>query len=130
LFQHRVAPSRRLVSRIDNPDGVWVYWHCDGRAETSAVQNLSLGGVFLRTAGTMPVDSRAQVHFLVQEGQVRIEAVIRHLRPGLGMGLRFTAIKDGDRSNLLRLLNRLRNPGRDGAKPITSSPVNDVVPLA
>ena len=77
----------------------------------------------------MPIGSRAQVHFLVQEGQVRVEAVVRHLRPGLGLGLRFTAIKDGDRPNLLRLLNRLRNSGRDDARRIPSSPVNDVLPL-
>ena len=124
-----IAPSRRLTSRIDEPDGTWVYWHCDGRAETSAVQNMSLGGVLLRTATIMPIGSRAQVHFLVQEGQVRVEAVVRHLRPGLGLGLRFTAIKDGDRPNLLRLLNRLRNSGRDDARRIPSSPVNDVLPL-
>ena len=130
MFQHRAAPSRRLTSRIDNPDGVWVYWHCDGRAETSAVQNVSLGGVFLRTTGTMPIDSRAQVHFLVQEGQVRTEAVVRHLRPGFGLGLRFTAIKDGDRPNLLRLLNRLRSSGQAGARQITSNPANEFLPPA
>ncbi len=98
MLEHAVCPSRRLSSRIETPPGIWVYWLCDGRADLSPVQNVSLGGVFLNTPKASPIDSRAEIHFCVQEGQIRTEGIVRHVAPGRGLGLRFTAIKETDRS--------------------------------
>ena len=114
-------PSRRATSRINTPDGVWVYWRCDGRDETSRVGNLSLGGLFLETGKPGPVGSTVKLDFLVEEGQIRAEAIVRRAEPGRGLGLKFTAINDGDRSRMAALMNRihglpgdraLRSPGR------------------
>ena len=101
-----VFSARRLGPRFEAED-IWAYWHCDGRAEASTVLNISLRGVLLETGKARPVDSIAQVNFLVREGQIRLEGVVRHFAGGRGAGLRFTAIKVGDRRNLLRLLDRL-----------------------
>lgn len=109
MLENVVCPSRRLSSRIETPPGIWVYWLCDGRADLSAVQNLSPGGVFLNTPKTRPIDSRAEIHFCVREGQIRTEGIVRHVAPGRGFGLRFTTIKEADRRRFIRLMDRLRS---------------------
>lgn len=109
MLEHAVFPSRRLSSRIETPPGIWVYWLCDGRADVSPAQNMSLGGIFLDTPEACPIDSRAEIHFCVQEGQIRTEGMVRHVVPGRGLGLKFTAIRGPDRPNLIRLMDRLRS---------------------
>jgi PilZ domain-containing protein len=110
MLEHAVWPSRRLSSRIEAPPGIWVYWLCDdGRGDVSPVQNVSLGGVFLNTPKARPIDSRAEIHFCVQEGQIRTEGIVRHVASGRGLGLRFTAIKEADRRHLIWLMDRLRS---------------------
>jgi PilZ domain len=100
--------SRRLSSRIETPDGVWVYWRCGRTEDVSRVCDLSLGGLFLSTPVAQPEGIKAQLEFLVQEGNIRAEAVVRHLIPSSGLGLKFTAISDQDCPNLLALMNRVR----------------------
>lgn len=122
MLDHVVCPSRRLSSRVEAPSGIWVYWLCDGRADLSTVQNLSLGGVFLNTAKTTPINSRAEIHFCVHEGQIRTEGIVRHVSPGSGLGVRFTAIKDVDRPRFIRLMDRLRSLAQEAASQSTPSP--------
>jgi hypothetical protein len=50
-----------------------------------------------------------KLDFLVQEGQIRAEAIVKRAEPGQGLGLKFTAVNNDDRSHLAGLLNRLRN---------------------
>jgi hypothetical protein len=109
MLQQRVSPSRRLNLRVQARGGVWVYWRCHGRDETSRVRDLSLGGLFVETETPKAVGSTAEVDFLVQEGQIKVVAVVRHVEPGRGLGLKFTAIRNGSRPNLAALLNRLRS---------------------
>jgi c-di-GMP-binding flagellar brake protein YcgR len=108
MLDYTASPARRLNSRVSRIDNVWVYWQCDGQAETSFVQDISLGGVFLITPRSRPMEARAELHFLVQEGQIRTEAVIRHVKLGRGLGMKFTAIRDEDRPHLQQLMARLR----------------------
>ncbi len=54
--------------------------------------------------------ARAKIDFLVPEGQIRAEAVVQHLIPNGGLGLKFTAITDQDCPNLLALMNRIGTP--------------------
>jgi hypothetical protein len=115
MLEHVVCPSRRLSSRIETPPGIWVYWLCDGHADLSSVQNLSLGGVFLNTPKTRPIDSRAEIHFCDHGGQIRTEGIVRHVVPGRGLGLRFTAIKEADRPHFIRLMDRLRSLSQEAA---------------
>jgi hypothetical protein len=55
--------------------------------------------------------ARTSLHFLVEEGQIRAEAVVRHEKPGRGLGLEFTAVREEDRGRLADLLKRLRGFG-------------------
>lgn len=107
MAQEPVPPLRRLNPRFDTREGVWVFWNCGGRDEISQVRDLSLGGLFVETARPRPVGSTTTLDFLVQEGQIRADAVVRHLHPGHGVGLKFTAVRDGDRPHLADLLKRL-----------------------
>jgi hypothetical protein len=51
----------------------------------------------------------AKLDFLVQEGRIRADAVVRHVRRGNGLGLKFTSLTEEDRSRLKSLLARLRS---------------------
>jgi hypothetical protein len=109
MLQRTASPSRRLNSRTETPGGVWVYWRCGRVVDTSRIRNLGVGGLFIETRKPAVVGTRTKLEFLVQEGQIRAEAVVRHVRTGHGLGLKFTAMSDEDRPHLASLLSRLRN---------------------
>jgi hypothetical protein len=101
--------SRRLNSRVESDNSVWVYWECTGDCDLSRVKNLSAGGLFIETPRTKHLGATANLHFLVQEGQIRANAVVRHVKPGGGLGLKFKAVSEKDRPNLAALMRRLRS---------------------
>jgi len=103
------APSRRLHARVESKDRVWVYWECTGRRDLSRVKDLSVGGLFLETSTLEHIGSTAHLHFLVDEGEIRADAIVQHVRPGNGLGLKFHAIPERDRPNLTALVTRLRS---------------------
>jgi c-di-GMP-binding flagellar brake protein YcgR len=103
-----VLPSRRVTPRVEVPEGVWVYWQCHGHVDTSRVRDMSLGGLFVETAKPTPVGAPAEVDFLVQEGQIRVKTVVRHVAHGRGVGMKFAAVSERDRTNLASLISRLR----------------------
>jgi len=107
MVQEPSFPLRRRTSRVKTPEGVWVLWSCDGRDEISQVRDLSLGGLFVETASPSAVGVTTALDFLVQGGRINADAVVRHLNPGHGMGLKFTAVRNGDRSHLAALVSRL-----------------------
>ena len=109
MLQNVATPSRRFNSRILATQDVWVCWLCNGRDDISRVADLSLGGLFLETRLHRTVGTPTKVDFLVSEGQIRVDAVIRHMVPSRGLGLKFTAVNEQDRRNLASLLRRLRN---------------------
>ncbi len=71
---------------------VYVCWGCAGYDDTSPVRDLSSGGLLVQAWKLKPIGAKASIHFLVEEGQIRAEAVVRHTHPGSGLGLEFTAI--------------------------------------
>jgi hypothetical protein len=102
------ASTRRMPRRSVATEHVWVYWRCDGRDDVARVRNLSVGGMFIETKQTKRVGSNTNLHFLVQEGAIRAEATVQHAKGGQGLGLKFTAVRDEDRKNLISLMSRLR----------------------
>ena len=104
----KISYSRRMVSRVETGDDVWVYWSCCGIDDVSRVCDLSVGGLFLSTPSPRPVGEKVKLDFLVREGQIRVEAVVQHVIPNGGVGLKFTAITDRDCPNLVALMNRMR----------------------
>jgi len=110
-MQQPILHSRRFSSRVETPGDVYVYWSSVGREDTSRVRDLSSGGLFVQTRKSRAVGAKTTVHFLVEEGQIRAEAVVRHVKPGRGLGLEFTAVRAEDRSRLAVLVKRLRGFG-------------------
>jgi len=89
-----------------------VYWSCVEHSDVSRIRNLSFGGIFVATHEPQPVGTKAQIDFLVEEGQIKTKAVVRHVEGASGMGLEFTAIAQEDRPHLGALLARLRGLSR------------------
>lgn len=109
-FQQLTTPSRRLTSRVEAAtQHVWVYWSCEGRDDVARVKDLSMGGLFIETSKPKDAGIGTNLHFLVQEGQIRADAVVRHAIPEGGLGLKFTAVSEEDRPHLLALMSRLRS---------------------
>jgi c-di-GMP-binding flagellar brake protein YcgR len=100
-------PSRRRYPRVETPERVWVYWNRERRADTSRVRDLSTGGLFVETAEVLGVGTAIRLDFLVQEGQIRAKAAVRHVEAGSGMGLKFTALAEKDGPRLAALMTRL-----------------------
>ena len=104
----QTSPSRRLTSRVPAPGDVWVYWKCRGQEDVSTVRDMSMGGLFIETAEARAEGVQVRLHFLVQEGQIRAEAVVRHIQSGKGLGLKFSALSEEDRPKMAALLTRVR----------------------
>jgi hypothetical protein len=73
---------------------------------------MSMGGLFVETEKAWDVDATIRLDFLVQEGQIRAEAVVRHVKPGSGLGLKLTALTPEDGPRLTALMTRLRSLSR------------------
>jgi PilZ domain len=99
--------SRRLTARAQRVENAYAFWTCEGRDWLSAVRDLSVNGLFLITSVPEKVGASVKLHFLVSDGQVRAEAVVRHLEPGQGLGLKFTALNDNDRQRFSALMQRM-----------------------
>jgi hypothetical protein len=107
-----VAYSRRQNSRTEANQSVYVYWSCSGRDDLSRVHDISLGGLFIETPNPRTLGASTQLHFLVSEGQIRADAIVRHATPGKGVGVKFTAVNDQDRRVLATLMMRLRTDSK------------------
>src|SRR5260370_11699054 len=110
------SPSRRLTSRVPAPGDVWVYWQCHGREDVSRVRDMSTGGLFIETPEPKAEGVLTRLNFLVQEGQIRADAVVTHPKSGVGLGLKFTALREQHRPKLANLLTRLRRTTHPGEK--------------
>lgn len=100
--------SRRVKWRAEVNGGVYVLWSCNGRDDLSRVRDFSVGGLFIETGRLKELGAPVKVHFLVSEGQIRADAVVRHVEPGQGLGLKFTAVNDSDGQRFAALIKRLR----------------------
>ena len=112
----RPPPSRRMTSRV-GARNVWAYWSCNGHDDVTRVLDLSLAGLFIATSGHWPLGAPGKIDFLVQEGQIRAEVVVRHVESDKGLGLKFSAIPQADRPHLAALLTRLRSLTPESGNP-------------
>jgi PilZ domain len=106
-LQQKPSYPRRFFSRVETRVDVWVCWNFKGREETSRVRDLSLGGLFVETAKSTTVGASVKVDFLVQEGRIGAEAVVRHVKSG-GLGLKLSTMGNEDQKRLRALIARLR----------------------
>ena len=119
-MQVTTGPSRRRTSRIpvssDIFNDVWVYWESASGRDISRVKDLSPSGLFIETRARKSEGDMLNLHFLVQEGQIRAEAVVRHNTTGRGLGMKINSITTQDAPHMHRLLMRLREPPKPARK--------------
>jgi tetratricopeptide (TPR) repeat protein len=96
--------KRRKYPRVKVPKGMFVGWKSPGHHTASRAQELGLGGLFVYTLKPAAVGSTVELVFDVATGEVRARAVVRNLRPGVGMGLQFVQMRPEDRARLNRFL--------------------------
>jgi hypothetical protein len=109
-LQLKPSYSRRALTRLRASEDIWVCWRCNGREDVSRVLDISIDGLFVETLRLKVKEGMpAKLDFLVQEGSIKADAVVRHIKDGSGLGLRFLAVPDEDRQRLKALLRRLRS---------------------
>jgi hypothetical protein len=108
MWQQPISPARRFNSRVETPEGVWVDWRAVGCEDVSRVLNISFGGLFVETRTSRGLGSVVQLEFLVQEGQIRAEAIVRRVELGHGLALKFTSVSEQDSPRLAMLIERMR----------------------
>jgi hypothetical protein len=110
VLQLKPSYSRRALTRLRASEDIWVCWRCNGREDVSRVLDISIDGLFVETLRLKVKEGMpAKLDFLVQEGSIKADAVVRHIKDGSGLGLRFLAVPDEDRQRLKALLRRLRS---------------------
>jgi hypothetical protein len=75
--------------------------------EVSYVENLAIGGVFLRTKKKVALRSLVQVLLDMPVGQVRGRGVVRRHQEHHGIAVQFIAMDPEDRGRLLRQIRDL-----------------------
>jgi hypothetical protein len=98
---------RRRTSRAPVGEGVYTLWSCDGHEGLSRVRDLSSCGLFIESPIEQELGAPVKLHFLADEGQIRASAVVRHVKRGQGVGLKFIAIHDQDSQRLAGLIKRM-----------------------
>jgi hypothetical protein len=106
-LEKSVAYSRRVTPRAEADGRVYAFWYSNDRGDLAHVRNLNLGGIFLETPLQKQPGEPVELYFLVEEGQIRARAVVRHTAPGEGLGLKFTALNPDDRLHFGVLMKRM-----------------------
>src|SRR5713226_7888032 len=107
-------PSRRVTTRVAaGLSDLWAFWSCKKHDGLSRVLDVSVGGLCLSIGQLerMAVGEKVHLNFLTAEGQIRTDAIVRHVRPER-LGLKFVAISAEDRTHLTALMTRLRTLSR------------------
>ena len=99
--------ERRRNQRIPTPSGMWVSWKVGTHSETSRVEDFSMAGAFITTEAPAAVGARLELHFSLPEGQLQVQAVVRNVRAGRGMGVEFVSMKGKDLDLILAAVKRL-----------------------
>ena len=107
-LQVTTGPSRRRTPRILVDQDLWVYWESHSYRDVSRVRDLSPTGLFLETHSRRREGELVTLHFLVQEGRIRADAVVRHVAPGRGFGMKINSISTQDAPQLQKLIVRLQ----------------------
>src|SRR5271170_646855 len=127
LMSEAKPDKRRRYPRIKVPSGMFVGWKSPGHHTVSRMQELGLGGVFVYTPKPATSGSTIELLFDVPTGEVRARATVRHVRPGVGMGLQFIQMRPEDRARLHRFLMAQveapdASPDKKSARPAAQPP--------
>lgn len=97
----------RRYARILSPKGTFLAWQSASKKLVSRVENLGLGGLYIRTPEPPPPGSFIQLLLDVPAGEVRARALVQRSKHNEGMGVKFIAMQQEDRGRFIRWLNTL-----------------------
>jgi len=86
---------------------MWVSWKFGQQGATSRVEDFSMSGAFIASQETVALGSRLELHFSLPEGQIQIQAIVRNVREGQGMGVEFMSMRGKDLDLILATVKRL-----------------------
>lgn len=99
--------NKRRYPRIKVPKSALVAWKNGSQKYVSPVENLALGGLFIRTKNPANIGATLQLVFNTPQGEVRVRAIVRMLKPLEGMGVAIVSMEQEDRGRLDRWLKQL-----------------------
>ncbi len=102
--RHARFPFQSDVELVLVPSGQWF---------TGIVNNISLGGCYIKTSAPAPIDNELRLRFPVADGVFETPAVVRSRVEGDGMGVEFTSTSSSEQIKLERLLAHLASHGPD-----------------
>jgi hypothetical protein len=130
LWDHLLAPDapdnfqpgnveRRKTPRFRCQNSIEIHVH-EGASFWGTVADLGLGGCYVEMP--IPLEPGTKVKVGIWFGQTKVwaEAEVAHRSPGLGVGLKFTAISDKDLGEIGRFLESLSPLARKPMVPVGS----------
>lgn len=99
-----------------------MFWRCGRTEDTSRVEDLSVGGLFIETSKVCPIGASVDLHFLVEDGAIKASAAVRYVRAGKGLGLQFETVRGEDQVRFASMIKRILQPGdREEVAPMLSA---------
>ncbi len=65
----------------------------------------------METSKVCPIDATVELHFLVEDGEIRANATVRYVKAGSGIGLQFKTVRSEDQGRFSTMMKRLIQPG-------------------
>jgi hypothetical protein len=100
------SKQRRHV-RAKPPKDFLVAWQGGGRRDANRARDLSLGGIFIAALDPPDPGTMVSLLFDAPDGEVRVRAMVRYIRPRKGMGVQFLGMDFPARRRLYSMLKRL-----------------------
>jgi len=105
----RPVLCRRRSMRLHTMADVWVYWESDHLTDVSHVRDLSFAGLFIETRRIRSKGDLVHVHFLVQEGHIRLDGAVIRAESADGLAIKVRSVINEDIPQLANLIDRLRS---------------------
>lgn len=99
--------ERRVYPRLPAPKGTIVAWHNFNKKVVSVVDNLGLGGLYIRTPDPPATGTFIQLLLDAPTGEVRARAAVQRSKPQEGMGVKFVSMGRDDRARFAGWLRTL-----------------------
>jgi PilZ domain-containing protein len=101
------STGSRRYPRMKSPKGLSVAWQIATRRWVSYVDELGLGGLFIRTKEPPAVGAIIQLLIDIPGGGVRARAIVRDIKPDKGMGVGIVSMGQEERQRLSSFLRQL-----------------------
>jgi hypothetical protein len=97
----------RRYPRLSCPKGTILAWQTARNRVVSSMDNLGLGGLYIRTSEPPPPGTFIQLLLDVPTGEVRARAIVQRSKPKEGMGVKFVAMRQEHRARFAQWLKHL-----------------------